>query len=170
MCLLSKPATPSGGPAGRPLNAWFSVQCSVFRRQRAAVTIRDPSYAIVTCNLLQRVAYLGLVNGEYVMSELSTWADVLPVLPSITYVKPARARTAKPAHREATCDDLRALLATRGIKWTTAHTKAELRAIHLSGTYQRPAAYDRQNAKRKADRARQRAVELALCEAIAAIA
>ena len=55
--------------------------------------------------------------------------------------------------RDLTADQLRELVTTRGIKHVAAHTKIELRAMHVSGQYVRPAAYDRQNVARKAKRA-----------------
>jgi len=86
----------------------------------------------------------------------------------VTHCKPGKAKGVKKA-RDLTCDDLRAMLAARGIKWTTAHTKGELRAMHISGEYQRPAAYDRQNAKRAQARVAKRAT-ISVATAIATLA
>jgi len=58
---------------------------------------------------------------------------------------------AKP--RDMTRDDLAALIQAKGLKALTAHTKAELRAMLVLGKQLRPAAYDRNNAARKAKRA-----------------
>ena len=65
--------------------------------------------------------------------------------------KSGKARTvSKP--RDMTADQLRELLTFAGIKHVAAHTKTELRAMHTTGVYVRPAAYDRQNLARKAKR------------------
>ena len=66
----------------------------------------------------------------------------------------------KPASRDLTADQLRELLAARGIEHKSAHTKAELRAMHTSGVYVRPAAYDRQNKARAAKRAAAKATKI----------
>lgn len=63
----------------------------------------------------------------------------------------ARTKTVK-AQRDITCDDLRALLAASGKRFTTKHTKAELRRL-LTEEYFEAAAYTREKLARKAKRA-----------------
>lgn len=75
--------------------------------------------------------------------------------PTAAYPKPrGRRRSAKPKAdpkpRAMTRADLAAFCAMEGFKVTTKHTKAELAAMLASGKYVRPAALDKQNAKRKA--------------------
>lgn len=63
-----------------------------------------------------------------------------------------RKKAAKKERLEPTLADLRQMVAARGIKVTTKHTKGELLAMFATGTYIRPAAYDRA-AKKRASRA-----------------
>ena len=51
-----------------------------------------------------------------------------------------------------TRDELVVAVQSRGLKTTTKHTKAELLAMFTTGLYVRPAALDRENARRKAKR------------------
>lgn len=74
----------------------------------------------------------------------------------VTLIATGRARGVRKS-RDITCKDLLALCRAAGLRATTAHTKAELRAMLRSGEYVRPAAYDRQNAKRREARAAKRA-------------
>lgn len=70
--------------------------------------------------------------------------------------KPRKPRTRKPG--DLTCDELRAVLLARDIKFTTKHTKAELIAMTITGVTVRAAAQDRENARRRAARAAKKAV------------
>ena len=72
-----------------------------------------------------------------------------PVPVTLIETKAKRVRKAK-VKTEPTLADLRLMVAARGIKVTTKHTKGELMAMFASGLYIRPAAYDRAAAKRKA--------------------
>ncbi len=84
-----------------------------------------------------------------------TAATAVPV----THVKAGvsgKAKTVKKP-REMTRDDLAILCTAQGFKVVAAHTKAELRAMHVSGQQVRPAAYDRNNQARKAKRAAKKA-------------
>ena len=80
-----------------------------------------------------------------------TAATAVPV----THIAPGR--TGKPRvvrkQRDMTVADLRQLVAGRGLKATTKHTKAELRAMVVTGRQVRAAAQDRENARRRAKRA-----------------
>ena len=72
----------------------------------------------------------------------------------VTFVKAGRTSKAKAVRKpsEITVADLRLLLDAAGLRHTTKHTKPELRAMLQTGAYVRPAALDKQNAKRKAER------------------
>ena len=76
-----------------------------------------------------------------------TAATPVPVTLIATKAKRAKAKKVK---TEPTLLDLRQMVAARGIKVTTKHTKGELLAMFATGTYIRPAAYDRAKAKRQA--------------------
>ena len=52
-----------------------------------------------------------------------------------------------------TRDELVVAVQSRNLRVTTKHTKAELLAMLTTGVYLRPAALDRENARRKAKRA-----------------
>lgn len=54
---------------------------------------------------------------------------------------------------DLTVAELKAACISRGLKVTTKHVKAELIVMARDGQQVRPAAYDRQNAKRKAAKA-----------------
>lgn len=73
----------------------------------------------------------------------------------VTIIATGRSGKTKQVRKPAqiTVADLRVLCAAAGLKVTTKHTKAELRAMLTSGQYIRPAALDRENARRKAARA-----------------
>jgi hypothetical protein len=75
-----------------------------------------------------------------------------PVPVTLVATKAKRAKKAKPK-LEPTLADLRQMVAARGIKVTTKHTKGELLAMFSLGVYIRPAAYDRAAAKRQAAKA-----------------
>lgn len=81
---------------------------------------------------------------------------ICPPMPAAGVRKPRKptARKAK-ADKPATLTraDLAALCKAKGLKVLSAHTKRELDVMLASGKQVRPAAYDRQNAKRKAARA-----------------
>lgn len=79
-----------------------------------------------------------------------TAATAVPV----THVKPGKSGKAKTvkAQRDMTRDDLALLVQAKGLRVLKAHTKAELRKMYATGKQVRPAAYDRQNAARKAKR------------------
>lgn len=73
----------------------------------------------------------------------------------VTICPPKRAR--KPRAKKAaqgwadlTVAELRQACASRGVKFTTKHTKPELIAMAKTGVYITPAAYARAAAKRKA--------------------
>lgn len=80
-----------------------------------------------------------------------TAATAIPYTICAPGARKAKATAKRP--REMTCVDLRALVLARGLKATSAHNKAELRQMLTTGQYLRPAAYDRNNAARKAKRA-----------------
>jgi hypothetical protein len=64
--------------------------------------------------------------------------------------------TKRPAKRKVaglTVADYRQLLGATSLKVTSAHSKAELAEMLRTGKQVRPAAYDRNNAARKAKRA-----------------
>lgn len=76
----------------------------------------------------------------------------------VTICPPAKARKPRKAKAKAqwsdfTVAELRAACVSRGVKVTTKHVKAELIAMAQTGIYIRPAALDRQAAKRKAAKA-----------------
>lgn len=73
-----------------------------------------------------------------------------PVPVTLIATKAKRGKKATKVRTEPTLLDLRQMVAARGIKVTTKHTKGELLAMFATGTYIRPAAYDRAAAKRKA--------------------
>ena len=73
-----------------------------------------------------------------------------PVPVTLIATKRPRKKAAKKERLEPTLADLRLMVAARGIKVTTKHTKGELLAMFATGMYIRPAAYDRAAAKRKA--------------------
>lgn len=77
-----------------------------------------------------------------------TESTPVPVTHVLT-ARPRKARVVKP-RLEPNLADLRQMVAARGIKVTTKHTKGELLAMFSTGMYLRPAAYDRAAAKRKA--------------------
>ncbi len=77
-----------------------------------------------------------------------TAATPVPVTHVVTKAK--RAKAVKKERLEPTLADLRLMVAARGIKVTTKHTKGELFAMFASGTYIVPAAYARAKAKRAA--------------------
>ena len=79
-------------------------------------------------------------------------ATAIPYTICATGQSGKRAKAAK-RPRDLTCADLRQLVAARGLRATTAHTKSELRAMLTSGQQLRPAAYDRNNAARRLARA-----------------
>lgn len=86
-----------------------------------------------------------------------TAAHAVPV----THVKPGvsgKARKVK-AQRDMTRDDLVLLVQARGLRVLTKHTKAELRIMLTTGEQLRPAAQDRDNAKRRAKRAAAKAAK-----------
>ena len=66
----------------------------------------------------------------------------------VTICPPKRAKAVKKPRREPTKDDLIAMCKARGLKTTTKHTKGELLAMFAAGVYIRPAAYDRDAARR----------------------
>lgn len=68
--------------------------------------------------------------------------------------KPRKPRARKGEGLAAcTVDELRVVLQSRNMKFTTKHTKGELLAMATSGIYRAPAAYERAAAKRKAAKA-----------------
>jgi len=73
----------------------------------------------------------------------------------VTLIAPGKSGIAKQKRkpRDITAADLRQLVAARGLKATTKHTKAELRAMLTTGVQVRAAAQDRENARRRAKRA-----------------
>lgn len=76
----------------------------------------------------------------------------------VTHCPPAKVRKprkAKPktAWTDFSVAELKAACISRGVKVTTKHVKSELIAMAQSGIYIRPAALDKQNAKRKAAKA-----------------
>lgn len=73
-----------------------------------------------------------------------------PVPVTLVATKAKRKAKAKKERLEPTLADLRLMVAARGIKVTTKHTKGELLAMFATGTYIRPAAYDRAAKARKA--------------------
>jgi len=73
-----------------------------------------------------------------------------PVPVTLVATKRPKKKAAKKVKTEPTLADLRLMVAARGIKVTTKHTKGELLAMFATGTYIRPAAYDRAKAKRQA--------------------
>jgi len=73
-----------------------------------------------------------------------------PVPVTLIATKAKRGKKATKVKTEPTLLDLRQMVAARGIKVTTKHTKGELLAMFATGTYIRPAAYDRAKAKRQA--------------------
>lgn len=89
-----------------------------------------------------------------------TSTALIPVSAVRTHRRKARPDAARvvAADKSGKLDDLRVpdlalLCRTRGLKVTTKHNKAELLAMLASGQYVRPAALDRQNKKRAAQRA-----------------
>lgn len=66
--------------------------------------------------------------------------------------RPRKPRTRKPiaGWSDMTVAELKAACASRGVKTTTKHVKAELIAMAQTGVYIRPAALDRAAAARKA--------------------
>ena len=88
-----------------------------------------------------------------------TAATAVPVTHIATGVSGRKARTKKvAAQKDITCDALRALLLASGKRFTTKHTKAELRRL-LTEPYFEAAAYTREKAARKARRAAAKAVQ-----------
>lgn len=83
-----------------------------------------------------------------------TAATAVPVTHVAPRASGLRQRKVKPATvKHATREDLVALVEARGLRPLKAHTKTELTAMLASGLQIRPAAYDRNNAARKAKRA-----------------
>lgn len=80
-----------------------------------------------------------------------------PVPVTICPPRQRKARVRKEAldWTDLTCEELRAACVSRGLKPTTKHVKAELIAMARDGLQVRPAALDRENARRKAKRAAQ---------------
>lgn len=77
--------------------------------------------------------------------------------PSAAYPKPrGRRRSTKPIvapkPKALTRADLEWFCKARELKVTTKHTKAELASMLATGAYVRPAALDKQNAKRRAEK------------------
>jgi hypothetical protein len=86
------------------------------------------------------------MNTELILHPTAAW-------PKPRGKRRAQAKVAKPIKAATpTRDDLLVILAQKGLKTTTKHTKAELQLMIESGKYVRPAALDRQNAKRKASK------------------
>ena len=80
-----------------------------------------------------------------------TAATAVPVTRVATGVSGKKARTKKvAAQKDITVDDLRVMLAARNIRYTTKHTKAELRRLYSGEAYFHAAAYLREKAARKA--------------------
>ncbi len=77
--------------------------------------------------------------------------EATPVPVTLIETKRPRRRNQKP-RTSPTVEDLRLMCKARGLKVTTKHTKGELLAMFASGTQVRPAAYDRENARRQAKR------------------
>lgn len=72
----------------------------------------------------------------------------------ITTKRPRKAKAKKAAQgwSDLTVAELRAACASRGVKFTTKHTKPELIAMAKTGVYVVPAAYARAKAKRAAEK------------------
>ena len=78
----------------------------------------------------------------------------LIVHPTKAWAKPRTVKATAPKVSRETNQQLRDRLAARGIKSTTKHTKLELLVMLASGSYQKPAAYARDAAQRKAKAAK----------------
>ena len=80
-----------------------------------------------------------------------TEATPVPVT-IIATKRPRKAKAKKPAQgwADLTVAELRAACVSRGVKFTTKHTKPELIAMARDGVYITPAAYARAKAKRAA--------------------
>lgn len=76
--------------------------------------------------------------------------EATPVPVTLIATKAKRGKKATKVKTEPTLIDLRQMVAARGIKVTTKHTKGELLAMFATGTYIVPAAYARAKAKRAA--------------------
>lgn len=79
--------------------------------------------------------------------------EATPVPVTLIATKRPKAKKAKAPRAEPTLADLRLMVAARGIKVTTKHTKGELLAMFATGAYIVPAAYARAKAKRQATKA-----------------
>lgn len=73
----------------------------------------------------------------------------------VTLIAPGKSGLAKTVRkpRDLTVAALRGMCEAAGFKTSSKHVKAELRAMLTSGQQIRPAAQDRENAKRRAARA-----------------
>lgn len=94
------------------------------------------------------------------MSDLSFLVDpdfpvtICPTMPAAGVKRPRKAATPKREKAATiTCDDLRAVLMARKVRFTTKHTKAELIRLANGEAYFEAAAYTREKAARKARRA-----------------
>lgn len=81
--------------------------------------------------------------------------EAFPVPVTICPPKRARKPRARKGEGMAACTvaELRVVLKSRNMKFTTKHTKAELLAMAISGQYVVAAAQVRENERRKAKRA-----------------
>lgn len=95
---------------------------------------------------------------SYILDEqFANYAQFVNPMPAQGVKRPRKAAkpaTPKPERvREPTVAEMREFAKAMGLKATTAHSKRELIAMITNNVYVRPAAYDKQNAKRKAERA-----------------